>query len=332
MLKYYEQGLERFRAIPSVEGAAWTSRLPLDSADPQRLRIEGRPESGEAEAPLAEAYSVSADYFRVMKIPLKRGRWFTTQDRFDTPMVAVISESCARTQFPNEDPIGKRIQMGGSDSAGPWARIVGVVGDIRQYGLDRAPNMEVYMPQSQGVVVGYYRLVARTAGAPLGREREIRAALVSVDSLMPVYHVKALEDYLAGTLAPRTVTLALLGLFSALALMLAAVGVYGVISHAATQRTREVGIRMALGAERGDVLALVIRQSLVLAGIGLGAGFLLSRALLRMLESLLFEVRPDDWASSLAAMAALALVALAATYLPAHRAASLDPMIALRDE
>ncbi len=332
MLNYYEQALNRLHAIPGVEGAAWTSRLPLDSADLQRLRIEGHHAPSEAEAPLAETYSVSADYFQVMKIALMRGRWFTTHDRFDTPRVAVISENCARTQFPSEDPIGKRIRLAGSDSTNPWATIVGVVGDIRQYGLDRAPNMEVYMAQSQDVIIGYYRLVARTAGAPLGREQQIRAALVSVDSLMPVYHVKALDDYLAGTLAPRMVTLALLGLFSALALMLAAVGVYGVISHVATQRTREVGIRMALGAERRDVLILVLRQGLASAGIGLVVGFLLSRVTLRLLQSLLFEVRPDDWASSAAAMAVLASVALAATYLPAHRSASLDPMIALREE
>lgn len=210
--------------------------------------------------------------------------------------------------------------------------MVGVVGDVRQYGLDRAPGMEVYVAQEQEILIEYYRLVARTTVPPLRLERAVREAFRAVDPMLPVYHVKSLEDYLAGTLATRTVTLALLGLFGALALMLAAVGIYGVISYTVELRTREVGIRMALGAERRDVLALGLRQGLLLVTAGLSIGLVASLFLTRLLTSLLFEVRLMDWGTSAAALTVLASMALAASYFPARRAASVDPMAALREE
>jgi putative ABC transport system permease protein len=245
--------------------------------------------------------------------------------------VAIISESCARSQFPGEDPIGKHIQLGRRHDDKPWLAIVGVVGDVRQYALDRPSIMEAYVAQAQDLGFGY-NLVARTTGEPRHLDAAVRAAFFEVDKTLPVFAVKPMEDYVAATLAERTFTLSLLALFGTMALALAAVGIYGVISYVVTQRTREVGIRMALGAARRDVLAMVLRRGLALVGLGLAAGFTASLFLTRLLTSLLFEVRPADLGTSAAVALLLAVVALIACYVPARRAAGVDPMIALRYE
>lgn len=331
-LNYYEQTLKRLATLPGIESAAWTNIMPLDFSDPQRIHLEGRPTVSESEAPLVDFYSVSADYFRVLKIQLKRGRLFTAQDRFKTLRVALLSESCARSLFPGEDPLGKHIQFGDSDPKKPWVTVIGVVGDVRQYRLDKAPNMEAYVAQAQGVVVGYYRLVARTTVPSSRMERPVRELFRSVDPMLPVYHVKSLEEYLAGTVATRTVTLALLGLFSLLALMLAAVGVYGVISYTVTLRTREIGVRMALGAGRCSILAMVLRDNVVTIIIGVAVGLAASLPLTRLLESLLFEVKPIDVVALSTAAVVLVGTALLGSCLPARSAAATDPMVALRGD
>ncbi len=247
------------------------------------------------------------------------------------PKVALISESCARTVFPNEDPIGKHIQLGGRHDDKEWSTIVGIVGDVRQYGFDRPSNTEAYVAQSQNMDYGF-NLVVRTAGDPRRFEQTVRQAFLSVDNTQPIYQVRPLEDYVAESQAARRFTLMLLGLFGSLALVLAAVGIYGVISYAVSLRTRELGIRMALGAARNDVLGMVLRQGLTLVGTGLAGGFVASLLLTRFLSSLLFEVRPIDLATSLAVSMTLAGVALLANYLPARKASKLDPIVALRCE
>jgi len=330
-LGYYEQAFARMRATPGIESVAMTSLLPMTDFDRSGFHIRDRRPAHDSEDPSADRYSVSPDYFRVMRIPLKRGRLFTNQDIAAAPKVAVISEACARDRFPNQDPIGKQIQLGGRDDSKPWMTIVGIVGDVRQYGLDTASNIAAYIPQAQDLSFGY-SLVARTTTDPRGLERAVRAAFLAVDPTQPVFQVQPMENYLASSLAQRRFTLTLLALFGGLALSLAAVGIYGVVSCAVTSRTREMGIRMALGAKRRDVLAMVLRQAAALAGAGLAAGFAASLALTRFLASLLFEVRTTD-AATLAAMAVLlAAVGLAASYLPARRAASVDPTVALRYE
>ncbi|MGA2593269.1 MAG: ABC transporter permease [Bryobacteraceae bacterium] len=330
-LGYYEQAFARLRATPGIESVAMTSLLPMTDFDRAGFHIRDRRPTHDSEDPSADRYSVSPDYFRVMRIPLKRGRLFTNQDSAAAPKVAVISETCARERFPNQEAIGKQIQLGGRDDSKPWMTIVGIVGDVRQYGLDTAPSIAAYAPQAQDLSFGY-SLVARTTTDPRGLERAARAAFLAADPTQPVFQVRPLESYLASSLAQRRFTLALLALFGGLALALAAVGIYGVVSCAVTSRNREMGIRMALGAERRDVLAMVLRQAAALAGAGLAAGFAASLALTRFLASLLFEVRTTD-AATLAAMAALlAAVGLAASYLPARRAASVDPTVALRYE
>ena len=210
--------------------------------------------------------------------------------------------------------------------------IVGVVGDVRQDGIDHPADLQVYMPLNQEAIIGYYRLMARTAGDPMRFERAVRNVFETVDAGSPVYHVKPLQGYYSERLANRSFALALLGLLGGLAVTLAAVGIYGVISYSVAQRTREVGIRMALGAGHDDVLTLVLRQAFPLIVGGLGIGLGASLLLARLLGTLLFEVAPTDAATSIAVAILLGFVGLAAAALPAHRAATIDPMAALRRE
>jgi putative ABC transport system permease protein len=324
----YDTAMQTLRATPGVESAAMVSTLPLSSFDRRGVHIQDRHLANESDAPSADTYSITPDYFKVMRIPLKRGRAFTAQDRGGAPLAAIVSESLARALWPNEEAIGKYIQLGGRDDSKPFAAIVGIVGDIRQYGLDRAPNMEAYLALAQNTSFSY-QMVIRTTVDPRRLERAARDAFAAADKTQPVFNVMPLESYLSSTLAERTFTLALIGLFGALALSLAAVGIYGVISYTVSLRTREVGIRIALGARGTDVLAMVLRQGLVLAGVGLCVGLAASLAVTRFLSSLLYEVRPTDVATSLGVALLLMLVALAASYIPARRATKVDPMVAL---
>ena len=308
-----------------------TSALPLIDFDRYGFHIRDRRLSNESNAPSADTYSVSPGYFTVMKIPLKRGRLFDSGDRADAPRVALISEGCAREQFPNQNPIGKQIQLGGRDEGKAWITIVGVVGDVRQYGLDIAPRMAAYIVQAQNLSFGY-SLVARTKADPLQMERAARAAFLAADPTLPVYEVRSMKSYLASSLAQRSFTLVLSALFGALALVLAAVGVYSVISYGVMRRTREIGIRMALGADRRDALAAVLWQGAALVAMGLAIGFAVSLALTRILSSLLFDVQPLDQAATAAVGVLLAGIAVAASYFPARRAANVDPIVALRNE
>jgi putative ABC transport system permease protein len=330
-LNFYEQAMRRLRATPGVEGVAMASNLPLTSFDRRGFHIQDRPLANTAQAPSVDTYSVSPDYFKVMRISLKRGRLFTETDRKGAPLVALISESCARVMFPGEDPIGRHIQLGGRRDDKEWATIVGIVGNIRQYGLDRPSSMEAYVAQAQNMDYGF-DLAVRTSGDPRRMEQIVRQAFLNADSTQPVYHLRPLEDYVAESLATRRFTLMLLGMFGGLALLLAAVGVYAVISYAVSLRTRELGIRIALGAPREDVLRMVLVQGLKLATTGLLLGFVACLVVTRLLTSLLFEVKPLDGVTMLSVAVALGGVALLANYLPARRASRIDPNQALRYE
>jgi putative ABC transport system permease protein len=330
-LNFYDQAMQRLRATPGIESVAMVSTLPLASFNRRGFHVQDRPLANDSEAPSVDAYSVSPDYFHVMRIPLKRGRLFTVDDRTGSLGVALISESCAQTLFPHEDPIGMHIQLGGRHNDKPWMTIVGIVGDIRQYGFDRPSNMEAYVPIAQNNQFGY-SLVARTDGDPLRFEQTVRQAFLSVDNTQPIYRVLPLEDYVAESQAARRFTLLLLGIFGAVALILAAMGIYGVISYAVSLRTRELGIRMALGAARNDVVGMVLRQGLRLISLGLVSGFAASILLTQFLSSLLFQVRPADGATLLIVTLTLAAVALMANYFPARRASRVDPIVALRCE
>jgi len=333
VIRYYRDVLERLRAIPGIESAAMTSLIPMDYTDTGQVQREDRPVPDERDAPLADRFSVSTEYFSVMHIPLKRGRLFSEQDSETTPRVALINESFARAQFQGENPIGKHIKLlGERNSSAPWMTIVGIVGDVRQDGIDHPADLQIYTALNQEAIIDYYRLVARTSGDPMRLERAVRGIFDAVDSGSPVYHVKPLEGYFWGRLASRTFALALLSLFAALAFTLAAVGIYGVISYSVAQRMREVGIRMALGAESRNILTLTVGRALPLIGAGLAIGLGASLMCMRMLTGLLFEVAPADAATSLAVAIVLGLVALAATAVPALRATRIDPVAALRSE
>jgi putative ABC transport system permease protein len=274
---------------------------------------------------------VSSNYVQVMKIPLKRGRFFDDRDRRGAPRVAIVSESCARLQFPGENALGKRIQLGGRNDKKEWLEIVGIVGDVRQYGLDRSPTMEAYIHQPQDLNFGY-NLVARTAIDPARLEKTVRDVFLSVDSTQPVFRVRPLEAYLSESLATRSFTLTLIAAFGVLALALAGVGIYGVVSYTVSLRRREVGIRMALGASRGTVLTMVLQQGLRVIGAGLVAGLCASFVLTRFLSTLLYEINATDVTTFTAVAVVLVVVALAANYVPARRAANVDPIVALRYE
>jgi len=328
---FYRQLMDELRARPGVEAVGMVSTIPFDGFDQRGFHIQERPLVNPSEAPSVDHYSVTPDYFRVMRIPLKRGRMFTEADDANAPRVALVSESTARLVFPGEDPIGRHVQFGGRDEKQPWATIVGVVGDVQQYGLDQARTPQSYAPQAQDVSFGY-SLFVRTTRSAASLEPELRAVFRGVDKTQPVQPLVPLETYLRGSLAERRFTLALLAGMGALGLLMAAVGTYGVVSYAVSLRTREVGIRMALGAQSADLLSMVLRQGVWLAAAGLAVGYAASVALTRLLASLLFQVHPLDPAASLLVAALLTAVVLAATWLPARRATRVDPLVALRHE
>jgi putative ABC transport system permease protein len=329
-LGYYRQVFEKLRSTPGIDSVAMVSTLPLTSFDRTLFHIQDKPLANPIQAPSVDRYSITPDYFRVMRIPVKRGRAFTDEDRVFARPVVIVSESCARTEFPGEDPIGKHIQLSRPDDSKPWMTIVGVVGDVRQYALDREATMAVYLPEAQNTDFAY-QLVARTTVDPRRMTAAVRGAFLEVDKSQPVYNIAPMDSYLRSSVAQRSFTLTLFGLFAALALGLAAIGIYGVISYAVSLRTREIGVRMALGARWNDVLGMVLKQGIVLAVAGLAAGFAASLALTQFLASLLYEVRPADPTTSVVAVL-LTIVALAASFIPARRAANIDPIVALRYE
>lgn len=330
-LSYYRRVIEKVRAVPGILSVGMVSNVPLSHTEPAKVRVEGGPSLSDSESPSADVFWASPDYFRVLRIPLKRGRFFTDQDGLGQQPAAIVSESLVKSRFPGSQPIGQRIQLGPQQERGSWFTIVGVVGDVRQNGFDRQPDEAVYLPQAVNPS-HYTRLVARTAGEPMNFEKAVRAAIRDVDPLAPVFHVQPMDAYVASSLSYRTFTLTLIGLFGTMALLLAAVGIYGVISYTVGLRTREMGIRMALGAGRFAILRMVLQDVLVLLVWGLAAGVATAFALTRFLSHMLFEVRPTDIATSASVALVLACVALLAGYFPALRAARVDASLALRSE
>jgi len=266
-----------------------------------------------------------------MRIAQKAGRTFTDRDSPSTPRVAVINESSARALFLGESPVGKYIKLGDRDSDNPWMVIVVVVGNVHQDGLDQSPALQVYTALSQQVLIGYYRLVARTTGDPMRMQKAVRSVFSDLDQMSPVYHVKPQEDYFSGRLSARTFTLASLGVLGGLAMFLAVIGTY-VTSYSANGRTREMAIRMALGAPRWNVLATVLRNAAIMLAWGVGIGCLLSLWLTQVLSSLLYEIHPIDLPTFAWVGIAVFGAALLAAYIPARRATLIQPAQALRLE
>jgi putative ABC transport system permease protein len=324
---------ERAQAVPGVLSAAMASTYPLNplglanGPDTAGFQIEGRAPNPTEPTPQLDYRVASVDYFRTIRMPLLKGRLFTEADDVQTQQVAVINQTLARHQWGDEDPVGKRISF---DQGRNWITIVGVVGDVRQYGLNQEPTDELYLPIRQAGGGDY--LLVRTAVAPSALTPQLRQAVYDVDPENAIDQVQTLETARSESIASPRLTAVLLGLFAALALLITAAGIAGVMALTVSQRAHEIGVRMALGASAGSVLQLVLRQGLTLVLIGLALGVAGAFTLARMMSTLLFAVEPTDPLTWLAVALALAAVAALACFLPARRATMIDPLRALRSE
>jgi predicted permease len=330
---------ERIAAVPGVDAGALVSTAPLEGGGSNGLVPEGRP-LDIASAINSQLRLVTPGYFATLKIRLLRGRTFTADDRRGAPLVMVINQTLAREAFRGEDPIGKRIACcePGPNGSPNWKEVVGVVGDVRAQGLDQAPEPEFYLPMLQAPAAAWswtdrtLTVAVRAQGDPAPLMTPIRQAVAEVDPAVPLYNLGTMQGRLVDSLAQSRFSTMLLTVFGAIALLLAAIGVYGVISYGVAQRTQEIGIRMALGARHADVLAMVVRHGAKLAGVGMVVGLAGALALSGLLSTLLFRVSPTDPPTFAGGIVVLMTVAVMAAALPARRAARTDPMVALRSE
>ena len=327
---FFQSVLERVAAVPGVQSAAMIQNLPFAGGGGSFyfIDVEGRPPAKPGEYLRGEFHAISPDYFRTLSIPMRRGRAFTERDTKDAPGVIIITESMARTYFPSADPIGKQITILNGEKP---RTVIGVVGDVKQKGLDKDVVPEMYVPYPQFPTFGA-AFVAHTTPDPLSLLAAIKEQVWAVDKELPIYQVSTMDQLLAESVAQRRFNALLLGVFAGLALLLASVGLYGVMSYAVSQSTREIGIRLALGAQAGNVLKLVMGQGMVLTLIGLGVGIAGAFGLTRLLSNLLYGVTATDPLTFIAVSVLLMGVAFAACYLPARRATKVDPMVALRHE
>jgi putative ABC transport system permease protein len=333
---FFDQLLPRLRAIPGVQSAGAAMSLPMSGSNfVLTFEVAGHPPVPPSQQPAMQIRVATPEYFQTIGIPLKRGRSFTEDDRPGSPPVVLITESAARQYFPNEDPIGKTVTLGWSRGKGtPRAggEVVGIVGDVKEAGLDEAEPPQLYMPYRQWPVQSM-SVVLKTAVPPATVADAARRAVYATDSNMPAANVRTLEQIVARSISQPRFYTTLLAIFAGLALVLAAIGIFGVLSYAVAQRTREIGIRMALGAQERTVLGLVVRQALLLAAAGVGIGVILALGLSRSLVSkMLFSTSPHDAATFVSVAALLGAVALVASYIPARRATRVDPIVALRAE
>jgi len=332
--QYIRTGLERLAAMPGVESAAAISQLPLgDPSSTQPIDIEGRA-IAPADRPSPAYRTISSGYFRTLRIPLIRGRALTEEDREDTPAVVIVNDAAAHAFWPGQDPIGRRFKWatGIQPWDDRWHTVVGVVADVKSSGLDKPEPPAIYAPYTQRMFtwLRWNTFVVRTHGEPHPYARAAREELTKVDPLQPVYDVAPLESVVADSVAARRFHTGLVDAFALLALALAAVGVYGTIGYWVAERTREIGVRMALGAQAGQVLWLIVRRSFVPLAAGLTLGMAGAFGVGRLLRSLLAQTSATDPLTLAVIAAVFVIVSLAACYLPARRAIAVDPINALR--
>ncbi|MCI0486528.1 MAG: ABC transporter permease [Blastocatellia bacterium] len=331
---FFDEAVRKISALPGVEAAGTISFLPLAGlGSATSFHLADKPEPPPGEKPVTEVRVIGQDYFKAMGIPLLKGRLFTERDTAESPRVLIINETMARQMFPNEDPLGKRLIISWGDDLPD--EIIGVVRDIKPTSLDADPRPMIYWPHRREPY-GFMNILVRASVDPVSlsaaAQREIRA----IDSEQPIAEIQAMETVVSESIAKPRFTMLLLGIFAALALLLAAVGIYGVMSYSVTQRTHEIGIRMALGAERSDILRLVVGRGMLLAligvVIGLIAAFILTSLSTPFISDLLYSVTATDTTTFIAIPLLLALIALLSCYIPARRATKVDPMVALRYE
>jgi predicted permease len=322
--------LARIEAQPGISSASATSTIPLGGGEVSRsFTVGGQPLPVPGKEPGAEYRAIGPHYFRTMGTPLLKGRDFTERDDAQSPGVIMINETMARRFWPNDDPVGQSLTIIGIEKEP--REIVGVVGDVHHFGLDARAEAEMYVPYLQRPMPGV-TLMVQSASAPGDVTAAVRNAVREADKNLPVYNIKSMDEVLADSVSSRRFNMLLLGIFAGVALLLAAVGIYGVMAYSVTQRTHEIGIRMALGADRGDILKLVVGQGMILTLIGLFVGLAASLALTRLMASLLYGVTATDPLTFAGVSLLLAAVALLACYIPARRAMKVDPMVALRYE
>jgi putative ABC transport system permease protein len=328
---FYHQVMERIAALPGVKAVGGNHLLPMGGSNwNPDLRVEDHPLPEGAALPSVDWRLVTPGYFEAMRIRLVRGRYFTDRDGDTAPHVAIVNQTLAEAYWPDQDPIGKRIR--GGFEGKEWVPIVGVVGDVKEQGLDTPTHLEMYRPYEQATFISALTVMVETEAEPAGLAAAIRGEVWAIDKDVPIANIQPLARVVSESLARRRATMLLLAVFAGVALLLASVGIYGVVAYGVAQRTQEIGIRMALGASSRDVLRLVIGQGmrLIFAGVALGLGG--AWATTRALESLLFGTSATDGLTFAAVASLLALVALLACYVPARRATRVDPMVALRYE
>ncbi|HET9281751.1 MAG TPA: ABC transporter permease [Candidatus Angelobacter sp.] len=335
-LGFFDRLFEQVRALPGVRSVGAVSFLPVTGTGAAlHFNIQGRPPHSPQEYTIASYRAVSAGYLKTLEIPLMSGRWIEDRDREGAPTVAVINSSFARTYFPNQSPIGQHIQLGATpDPNVPWMEIVGVVADVKQ-SLASESSSEMYVPFRQAdqvLPVLTLSLVVRTSGDPLAQTNAIRSVVHNIDPNQPVTAIRSMQENVAQSVSEPRFRTVLLSVFAGIALVLAAVGIFGVMAYSVAQRTRELGLRMALGASRGRVLQLVLINGVQLTLIGVGIGLVATFFLTRYVSSLLFNVPRYDPITLVGVVVALIIISLCACYIPARRATLVDPIVALREE
>jgi predicted permease len=332
VIRFYQDVGDRIRNLPGVISAGAVRELPLTSSISWGgVTVEGyAPPSNEPELQVDQR-EADVNYFPTMRIPLLSGRFFSAADTDTSQKVILIDEKMAKRFWPHGDAIGKRIRQGGPNSKNPWMTIVGVVGIVKQYGLDLDTRMVLYLPETQNAANTTY-IVARTSSDPSVMAGSIIREIHAVDSDVPVYDISTMDARVSRSLSRQRFSMAMLGAFAGFALLLAAVGVYGVMSYLVTQGTRDIGVRIALGAQQSDILRLVLKQGMMLTLVGIIAGLAGAAALSRVMGSLLFGVNSTDFVTFTSVAVLLTIIAFAACYIPARRAMRVDPLVALRYE
>jgi putative ABC transport system permease protein len=328
---FYREALDRIRSLPGVEAAGAVSLLPLSGdSNSGTVTVDTHAVPPDQTTPEADWRVVTPGFFQTMRVRLIEGRFFDDGDTETSPAVAIVDESLAHTYWPNESAIGKRIRLGDGSKVA-WKTIVGVVGHVRYRTLEARSRVTLYWPEAQQPSSGM-GLVVRTASDPMSMTTTIQKVITSVDPDQPVYRIRTMSELMADSVARRRLAVSLLGVFACLALLLASLGIYGVVAYSVAQRQQEIGIRMALGAESRQVLEMVLKQGLTLSLGGIAAGYLAGLALTRLVASLLYGVGSTDLLTFLCAAGALGFAALLASYIPARRATKVDPIVALRYE